>query len=148
MTGLIDVDVLLTQMEECYKRRAEEANMTGNRAICVTWNDAVFLIKNTPTVDAIPVEFITEFKEDYCNAKSEKCDIGIANALVELMLCWEDEQEGIEWRNDHERIPSKQQSVDAIPIEWIEKYYANHPFNFVSGMLYDWAIEQAEREKE
>lgn len=39
-------------------------------------------------------------------------------------------------------------TIDAIPIEWIEKYYANHPFNFVSGMLYDWAIEQMERKEE
>ena len=105
-------------------------------------------IKRLPTVDAIPIDFITEFKEDYCDAKSDKCDIGIANALVELMLCWEDEQEGIEWRNDHERIPSKQQSVEAIPMEWIMKYYEYHPASFVCGMIYDWAIEQAERKEE
>ena len=55
MTNLINTDTLLAQMEEYYKRRAEEANMTGDRTICVTWNDAVTLIKSAPTVDAVPV---------------------------------------------------------------------------------------------
>lgn len=52
---LIDVDALLAQMKECYERRAEEANMTGDRAVCVTWRDTVILIKGAPTVDAVPV---------------------------------------------------------------------------------------------
>ena len=52
---LIDVDVLRTQMKELYEKRAEEANMTGDRAICVTWKDAVILIKDAPIVDAAPV---------------------------------------------------------------------------------------------
>ena len=58
--NLIDTDVLFAQMEEYYKKRAGEANMTGDRAICVTWNDAVFLIKGTPTVDAIPTDWLEE----------------------------------------------------------------------------------------
>lgn len=55
MTNLINTDTLLAQMEEYYKRRAKEANMTGNRTVCVTWDDAVTLIKSAPTVDAVPV---------------------------------------------------------------------------------------------
>lgn len=43
---------------------------------------------------------------------------------------------------------SDEPTVDAIPIEWIQRYYAYHPFTFVSGMLYDWAMEQAERKEE
>lgn len=57
---LIDTDVLFAQMEEYYKKRAEESNMTGDRTIYVTWNDAVFLIKSTPIVDAIPVDWLKE----------------------------------------------------------------------------------------
>ena len=51
----IDADALLAQMKEYYEKLAEEANMTGDRAICVTWHDAVILIKSAPTVDAVPV---------------------------------------------------------------------------------------------
>ena len=54
MTNLINADALLAQMKEYYEKRAEEANMTGDRAICVTWHDAVILIKSAPTVDAVP----------------------------------------------------------------------------------------------
>lgn len=53
---LIDVDALLAQMKEYRERQAEEANMTGDRAVCVTWHDAVILIKNALTVDAVPVK--------------------------------------------------------------------------------------------
>lgn len=52
-----------------------------------------------PTVDAVPIEYITRFKEDYCCSDSEKCDINISNVLVELILCWEEEQE-----KEHEQI--------------------------------------------
>lgn len=52
---LIDVDVLLEQMEKLYQKRSEESNMTGDRTVCVTWNDAVFCIKDSPAVDAVPV---------------------------------------------------------------------------------------------
>lgn len=44
------------------------------------------------------------------------------------------------------RLPSAQ-PVDAIPMKWIMKYYEDHPAGFVTGMIYDWAIEQAEREE-
>ncbi len=57
---LIDTDVLFAQMKEHYDRRVKEANMMGDRAICVTWNDAIFLIKSTPTVDAVPVSRLEE----------------------------------------------------------------------------------------
>lgn len=110
---LIDTDKLEAYGTTVPKECNAEDYISGVR-------DVLEHIDAMPTVDAIPIDFIVEFKEDYCNAKSDKCDIGIANALVELMLCWEDEQEGLEWRNDHERIPSKQQSVDAIPVEWIQ----------------------------
>lgn len=57
---LIDTDVLFAQMKEHYDRRVKEANMMGDRAICATWNDAIFLIKSTPTVDAVPVSWLEE----------------------------------------------------------------------------------------
>lgn len=144
MVRLIDAEHLI--------QKAEQENKDG-----ALEDDELEIIyyelSDEPTVDAIPIEFITEFKEDYCNAKSGKCDIGIANALVELMLCWEDEQEGLEWRNDHERIPSKQQSVDAIPIEWIEAQieeagysgYDMHAYELAT-MLEEWK-EKGKREE-
>lgn len=52
---LADVDELWKQMWELREKRDEEANMTGDRAVCVTWNDAVTLIKNAPTIDAVEV---------------------------------------------------------------------------------------------
>lgn len=52
---LIDTDELMAQMKEYHERQAEEANMTGDRAVCVTWHDAIILIKNAPAVDAVPV---------------------------------------------------------------------------------------------
>lgn len=52
---IIDVDVLLAQMQEYYEKRAKEAHMTGDRVVCVTWHDAVFLIKSAPTADAVLV---------------------------------------------------------------------------------------------
>lgn len=55
MTNLINTDTLLAQMKEYHEKRAKEANMTGNRTVCVTWDDAVTLIKSAPTVDAMPV---------------------------------------------------------------------------------------------
>lgn len=51
----VDADSILTQMKEYHDKRTEEANMTGNRAACVTWNDAVILIKNAPTFETQPV---------------------------------------------------------------------------------------------
>lgn len=52
---LIDADELWKQMKELYEQRAEEANMTGDRVVCVTWHDAVVFIKNAPAVDAVEV---------------------------------------------------------------------------------------------
>ena len=52
---LIDADALLEQMKKLYQKRSEESNMTGDRAVCVTWNDAVFCINDAPTIDAVPV---------------------------------------------------------------------------------------------
>ena len=42
-------------MKELHEKRAEEANMAGDRVVCVTWHDAVIFIKNAPTIDAIEV---------------------------------------------------------------------------------------------
>lgn len=48
---LIDADALWAQMKEFHEKRAEEANMTGDRVVCVTWHDSVIIIKNAPTVN-------------------------------------------------------------------------------------------------
>lgn len=55
MARLIDTDELWEQMKELHEKRAEEANMTGDRTVCVTWDDAILFIKNAPTVDAVEV---------------------------------------------------------------------------------------------
>lgn len=52
---LIDADALLEQMKELHQERSEEFNMTGDRAICVTWHDAVICIKDSSTIDSVPV---------------------------------------------------------------------------------------------
>ena len=85
MTNLINADALLAQMKEYYEKRAEEANMTGDRAICVTWHDAVILIKSAPTVDAIPIDFI---KSEIKNNK------GFYNNSLRILLdAWEEREE-------------------------------------------------------
>lgn len=48
---LIDADELLEQMETLLKKRSEEARHCGYRGLTVTWNDAIFLIKDAPTID-------------------------------------------------------------------------------------------------
>ena len=55
MDDLINRKVLLREMEKLYNERAVEAAMTGNRACCVTWNDAVYLVTVAPTVEVKPV---------------------------------------------------------------------------------------------
>lgn len=55
MERLIDANELWKQMSELREKRDEESNMTGDRTVCATWNDAVGLIKNAPTIDAEPV---------------------------------------------------------------------------------------------
>ena len=46
-----------------------------------------------------------------------------------------------------EELQRRLNGSDAIPMEWIMKYYEDHPAGFVTGMIYDWAMEQAEREE-
>ena len=48
---LIDVDALWAQMSELYDKRNEEAYMTGDRVVCVTWDDAVVLMKAAPIIE-------------------------------------------------------------------------------------------------
>jgi len=54
MDNLIDRKVLLCEMEKLYNERAVEATMTGNRACCASWNDAVYLVTVAPTIEAEP----------------------------------------------------------------------------------------------
>lgn len=68
MTKLINADALFTQMKEYLDKRNEEANMTGNRAADVTWDDAVMLIKNASPVDAIPIKWLTAQAENPSNS--------------------------------------------------------------------------------
>ena len=84
MSDLIDRDELLSEMEEYYERRSEEANMTGNRSPCVTWNDAVSLIKSAPTVDTEPVghgHWI--IKDDWCTCSVCRESMHYSNGLNE-----------------------------------------------------------------
>lgn len=85
---LIDTDVLFAQMEEYYKKRAKESNMTGGRTICVTWNDAVFLIKSSSTIDAIPIDWLEEKLTNHPEIPYAVTD-GI-NAVLDM---WREENE-------------------------------------------------------
>lgn len=73
---LIDVDALREQMKDFYEKRAEEANMTGNRVVCVTWHDAVMLIESAPIITETRLSeddkeviriHLGAVKEDLCN---------------------------------------------------------------------------------
>ena len=68
---LIDADALLEQMKKLYQKRSEESNMTGDRSVCVTWNDAVFCINDSPTIDAVPVVRCADCKWLQCNMRPD-----------------------------------------------------------------------------
>lgn len=48
---LIDADELLEQLETLLKKRDEEARHYGYIGPTVTWNDALYVITNAPTID-------------------------------------------------------------------------------------------------
>lgn len=84
MPRLIDADALWEQMKELYQKRCEESDMTGDRAVCVTWHDAVVCIKDAPTIDAVPVVRCRECKkyggrpwENYKNGICSRTDCGV-----------------------------------------------------------------------
>ena len=80
---LIDTDVLFAQMKEYHEKRVEEANMTGNRTVCVTWQDAIILIKNTPIVDAVPVEWIRKYTKENRLYQSDDFDFYIDDMIAD-----------------------------------------------------------------
>lgn len=47
---LIDADALINALQELFDKRAREAEFSGNRGTCVTWNDAIYHIKSAPTI--------------------------------------------------------------------------------------------------
>ena len=63
---LIDRDALWRKMTNAFEKRAEEANMAGDRVVCVSWHDAVHFIKDAPVV--IPAER----SEDETDSKEEE----------------------------------------------------------------------------
>ena len=76
---LIDADALWAQMKEFHEKRAEEANMTGDRVVCVTWHDAVIFIKNAPTVN-VPDRKVGEWIDG-------KCGLCMASKYYESACC-------------------------------------------------------------
>ena len=69
MDDLIDRKALLREMETLYNKRAVEATMTGNRACCVSWNDAVYLVTVAPTIKVEPKHGHWEHPEGWDNNK-------------------------------------------------------------------------------
>lgn len=51
---LIDRDAIINALQELFDKRARDAEFTGNRGACVTWNDAIYHIKSASTF--IPAE--------------------------------------------------------------------------------------------
>lgn len=47
---LIDRDAIINALQELFDKRARDAEFTGNRGACVTWNDAIYHIKSAPTI--------------------------------------------------------------------------------------------------
>ena len=89
---LVDADELWKQMSELHEKRDKEANMTGDRAVCATWNDAVTLLKNAPTIDAKPVVRCRDCKfysedEKWCRR------LGLCGAFNENDFCSHGERE-------------------------------------------------------
>ena len=52
---LIDGDALMNTLQKLFDKREKEQMFTGSREPCVTWNDAIYHIKFSPTVDAVAV---------------------------------------------------------------------------------------------
>lgn len=48
---LIDGDALINTLQELFDKREKEARFTGDRGVTVTWNDAIYHIKITPTIE-------------------------------------------------------------------------------------------------
>ena len=69
---LIDKDALLDKAEEYYKAKERESAYTGNREICVRWDDAIILINEAEPIEPqpqwIPYEDDTlpEIDEEIC----------------------------------------------------------------------------------
>ena len=55
MPKYIDADALMNELQKLLDEREKEQRFTGNRGVCVTWNDAIYRIKTAPTIDAVPV---------------------------------------------------------------------------------------------
>lgn len=83
MDNLIDRKVLLSEMEKLYNKRAVEAAMTGNRACCVSWNDAVYLVTVAPTVEA---EFVL----------CKDCKYYKQSAVADRKMCFRKDVDGME----------------------------------------------------
>ena len=72
---LIDADALMETLESVYWARENESKYTGNRAIAVTWNDAIVTIKNAPTIEPERCQLTDDDKEViriHLNAIKEK----------------------------------------------------------------------------
>ena len=102
MDNLIDRKVLLREMEELYNKRAVEATMTGNRACCVSWNDAVYLVTVAPTVEADPKDIfydgyahcLMDFGKDTVLCRD--CKHYKQSAVADRKMCFRKDIDGIE----------------------------------------------------
>ena len=47
---LIDADALIDTLQKLFDKREKEQTFTGDRVAFVTWNDAIYHIKDAPTI--------------------------------------------------------------------------------------------------
>lgn len=83
---LIDADALIEQFDECpynWTDSPEEIQAV------LDWEIAIDNINKAPTIDAIPVEWIMNLKNEYAREGHEQAE----GDLINLLLMWRKEQE-------------------------------------------------------
>lgn len=88
MGRIIDADELLRKLEEHFNKKEQDAKFTGDREIGVSWNDAIYYIKNEPEISAISQ--IKNYKQGVIDTVG---DCGFARGLQKAL----DILEGDEW---------------------------------------------------
>ena len=86
---LIDKDKL-----DSFKYRSASERMDLPVDYMVGWNDAVDgIMANAPTVEAIPINWILDYKDKYTVITSEECDPVKAEVIADMLAEWKERKE-------------------------------------------------------
>lgn len=83
MARLIDGDALPSALFQKHVHYEEELEPM------LYFEDAVKVVENAPTIDAIPVEWLVNLKNEYAREGHEQAE----GDLMNLLLMWQKEQE-------------------------------------------------------